>query len=125
MRGNGLKVLAFFLVLLFTFFFSSCEKKEGEIPLDGRAIFIMEYDCQIGYNVFAYGTEKADSAFPQANTDLDIFFSDIIDPALVVPYESLGYYIDDYWETIYLPGEGTILAYKSYMDSDRGCIKQA
>lgn len=36
MRGNGLKLLVFFLMLLVTFFFSSCEKKDGETPLDGK-----------------------------------------------------------------------------------------
>jgi len=36
MRENGLKLLAFFLVLLFTFFFSGCDEKDGERPLDEK-----------------------------------------------------------------------------------------
>lgn len=51
MRANGLKLLAFFLVLLFTFFFSNCEKKTGEKPLDEKLSIAFyasppsSYDC--------------------------------------------------------------------------------
>lgn len=113
MKGNVLKLIVFFLALLFTFFFSNCEKKDGTKPLDGIAVFIMEYDCQSGYHIFA-DTSNIAQTFREANTELSIFFDALYLYPEEVNYESLGYYLFQHFTTIGSPPDQQ-LRYKSYI----------
>jgi hypothetical protein len=109
-----------FLILAVSIIVTSCilwpERKTSTPTPDPRRTYSMEYDYMVSYDVFTItGQQRAEAAFSAANTDLAIHFSDVIIPAEMWPYDSLGYYYDDYWDTVFIPGTGTRLRYKSYL----------
>ena len=116
MKGKMWFLIGFFIILVLAMGISCWEYPERKTDApepDPKRTFRMEYDYMWGYDVFAQGTQKADSAFSPANTDLVIHFDDIIEPAHVVDWESLGIYLSWYWEIT--GGPDPRFVYKSYM----------
>jgi len=77
----------------------------------------MEYDCQISYNVFGGGTQKADSAFSPANTDVWVNYSEEGLTDSIVNWPKVTAYMSWHWELISGPVELGYpkLRYSSYM----------
>jgi len=61
----------------------------------------MEYDCQISYNVFFYGTEKADSAFASANTELIMRYNETYLTDSIMEWNSIGPFGSRHWTLIH------------------------
>jgi hypothetical protein len=85
----------------------------SETPPDGRSSFYPEYDYMDAYDAFAYGTARAVNAFAPCGTDLNVFFDEVITPAQVLHYDSVGYFMMQHAQLTGSPDAQFV--YKSYL----------
>lgn len=81
---------------------------------DPRRTYMTEYDCQISSNILspAGRKERLQLAFDQANTDLEIVYSEEYIPDTVVSWELKGMYMSWHWHTT--GGPDPRFVFKSY-----------
>jgi hypothetical protein len=89
--------------------FCGCESKPVE-QTNGRT-FTIEYDHQVSYDCFVWGTRKVEKAFEQANTTLQFVYDDTLVDSLV-KVDSLGRY---YFNHVKRDSTGYQALYKGYL----------
>lgn len=82
---------------------------------DGRK-FTLEYDHQLSYDAFAWGKNKVENAFEEANTTLEFVYNDTL-PDSLIRVDSLGRY---YLNHVERDSTGVQALYEGYLCGIKG-----